>query len=364
VGESQPNANKPAAGSTAQIEWCGFSDTWIDTFSKIFIIRMIWRRVSIKARVHRNPAMFMRWIGLSFGPALVSIPLAEAIDGRLWPFSIRQSALFALLAIINGGMFAAPFLAWRYAATKAGTIDELLRPCRERERITSLIGRAAAPRRQAFMPVLLGILPAVITLLHGRAITWTAASLTLLLNTTWSMAVLGNVAYWLLVPPLLASRMRKCNDLALRWNDPAHTPGIRTLSLGFAYSACYLALGALAVTAPGIFHYPIFDPYTSYLYALLAGLSAWVGVYTHINIYFIVQGFKLRILDDLATQDKFVVTPDRSSEILEKLENKPVTAAISMYDKIATAPAMPYGTGVVVPYLSAIAGSVVAFLLQ
>jgi sterol 24-C-methyltransferase len=64
------------------------------------------------------------------------------------------------------------------------------------------------------------------------------------------------------------------------------TPGIRTLSEGYAYPALFLALGALAVTLPGLLgNTPLLGDLQPYLYGWLLILSLWVAVTTAFHFF-------------------------------------------------------------------------------
>jgi hypothetical protein len=278
----------------------------------------------------------------------------------------RVVFLIVLLGVIDGGMFAAAILAWRYGLERAHTIDDLLRPCANRDHVVSIVDTGIDTQRQAIFPVVFAILPWAIVLIHDGVHTWTEFPfLLLLLNTTWSAAVLGNVSYWLIVPPIMVMRLRSCDDVMLRWNDPARTPGIRTFSEGYGYPAFFLALGALGVTFPGLVDHPIFGAYAIYLYGWLILLSLWIGVLSQLNIYLIVRKFRLQMLDDLAPADSFLVRNHESASLLDRLEQGPhIQLSVSTYEKIASAPGLPFGTGLVVQYAAAVFGSIVAFMLQ
>ena len=232
--------------------------------------------------------------------------------------------------------------------------------------MVSIIDRAVEHNRQAILPLLLASLPWLIAgVVGGFSTPALFPFVLLLLNITWTLTLVGNTSYWLLVPPIMAIRMLSCRDMALRWNDPAHTEGIRTFSEGYAFPALFLALGALAVTVPGLVDRSLFGTYLLYLYGWLLILALWVGVLTQLCIYTIIRRFKLSILDVLAAQEGYMIPESRTAEFLALVEGRPdLTDSLALYNVVAAAPGLPFGTAVVVPYVAAIVGSVVGILLQ
>ncbi|WP_157734899.1 hypothetical protein [Pseudofrankia inefficax] len=302
-------------------------------------------------------------MSLSYGPGLLTVAVLWTTVGGTGDLSGADLLLFALLGTVNGGMLGAASLAWTFPLRRLDTIDDLIRSSTHRERIISPVLRGYGIW-QAAPPVVAAAIPVVILLARGD---FAARNVAIAVNLAWSMSFLGNVGYWLIVPPIMVIFMRRCTDLSLRWNDPARTPGVRTLSEGYAYSAIFLALGALAVTLPGLFvSARLFAGYLPYLYGLLLGLSLWVGAFTQFMIFTITRRFRLSVMDALVEGDAYQLSEARAmEEIFEKVrvsENSPSTRAA--YDMLAEAPSLPYGTGLIVQYATAILGSVVGFLLQ
>lgn len=338
-------------------DWAGFSVAWRRGFAEILAIRLVRGQADPRERLGRRPATLLRWLGLAYGPVLISLALPlGAAPGR-------RAALLILLGSINAGMFAAAALAWRYALTRASTIDDLLRPCPDREAVPGIIHRAVEQRWQVAVATLVALLPWVVPILAATPPWSEPASFVLVVNLTWTMFLLGNVSYWLVVPPVMVLRIRSWQTLAIRWNDPARTPGVRTFSEGYAYAALFLALAALAVTLPGALGTPLFGPYLPFLYALLIALSAWVGVVTQAAIYGLVRRYRLRLLDELARGSDFVVPENRTGEIANRI-GPDTSGALAVYGSIASAPGLPYGTALVVQYVAALVGSFAGLLLQ
>lgn len=355
------HVEKRATEETPPREWSGFSDAWHHAYDRIYTIRIIRQGLPASRIARTHPSAVARWLGLSFGPSTAAIAILLVADRSHLRTDI---AFLALLGVTNAGMFAAASLAWGYALRRAWTIDDLIRPAPIRDKIGGVIELAVRHRWQAPMPILFGTIPWIVFAIEFDGRNWSSLRFILLLLTvTWTGLILGNDSYWLLVPPWLVIKLRSCRELAFRWNDPARTPGIRTFSEGYAYSAMFLALGAAGVTLPGLLGYDLFGPSLPYLYGLLLTLSLWVGVATQATIYSMVRRFRLAVLDELASNRRFLLTEKESITLVDQLRGDP-SVALTVYGSIAASPGLPYGTALVVQYLAAVIGSVVGFLLQ
>lgn len=364
AGVTAADSGEDTIPSAASEQWAGFSDVWRKGYRYIYTIRLVRGRLPMDDRVTRHWSRLVRWLGLAYGPGI--LVLVALFTYRPWWPSLDRIILIAELGTINAGAFAAAALAWGFALKRTGAIDEVLRSCSNRGKIVGVIGRAVDHDRQAVLPIVFAALPWIGAGLQGDFAHDAVIPLVLmLLNITWSMALIANVSYWLLVPPLIAIRMARSREIELRWNDPARTPGIRVLSEGYAYPAFFLALGALALTGPRIANYPLFGRYLPYLYAWLLILSLWVGVLTQVCIYTIVRRFKLGVLDELTSGRDFLLSARRSREIISRFVGYvQFKEQLSVYERISTAPALPFGTATIVQYVAAIIGSLTGFLLN
>jgi hypothetical protein len=307
---------------------------------------------------------WVRWLGSAYGPPLLSIVVLAASGTR--SFTGDHGWLLFLLGTINGGMFAAAVLAWKYALLRAPSLDELLEPCPTRDSLVGVIAAALRHRYQLTLPLALAIVPWICLATYSSHWLHSPTGILVLINSTWSLALLGSVSYWLFVPPVLVIRLRTCREVRLRWNDPAHTPGIRTLCEGYAYPAVFLALAAFAVTVPGLVDHPVFGRLLPFLWLWLVILALWVGIATQLSVYLIVRRFKLRVLDDLAADGSGLMLAEHQSRGIGALVrgDQELGAVLSVYGSVTAAPGLPYGTALVVQYIAAIIGSLVGFLLQ
>lgn len=352
-----PLTDNTATAVTEPAAWAGFSKAWERGFREIIAIRLVRGRVEPQVRMRKRPAAVARWLGFAYGPTLIGLVLPLGADPA------QRSILLLLLGTINAGMCAAATLAWRNGLTKATMIDRLLHASPHRDTVPAIVHRGLDLRWQVVPPVAFALLPWVIALANGSFTRPTMATLALVTNLSWTLFLLGNVTYWLAVPPWLVVRMRSWSTLSLRWNDPARTPGLRALSEGYGYAGLFLALGAGVVTLPGMLGIPVFGPYLPFIYALLLALSGWVGVATQAFIYAIVRRFRLRLLDELAKSESFYLTENRSAEIVTST-NRDLSDTLAVYGAVAGAAGLPYGTALVVQYCAAVVGSITGVLLQ
>lgn len=349
--------------ATAADSWSGFSDVWNEGYREIYAIRAIRGKLPVNDSVTKHYQAMFQWFGLSYGPPIVTLAILAASSS--WP-SPDRIALLCIIGTVNAGAFAAASMAWGNALRRSSTIDDVLRPCPERDRVVSVISRAIRNDRQSILPLIAASLPWIVAGVHGDFTlqTWVPCTL-LLINLSWSLAIIGNVSYWLLVPPVIVLRMRSCSEISLRWNDPARTAGIRTLSEGYLFPGFFLALAALAVTVPGLIDHEIFGAYVIYLYAWLMLLSLWVGVLTQACIYMIIRRFKLRVMDEVASSETVVFSYSRARDDVKViLERARLADQLSVYGIVSSAPGLPFGTATAVQYLAAVVGSVISFLLQ
>jgi hypothetical protein len=370
---AQPAVPKPATGATAHgaqrptkhpEPWRGFSEAWERGFREVYTVWLPRGRSSVSEIAIGRWQTWVRWLGSAYGLPLLSIVVLAASGTR--SFTGDHGWLLFLLGTINGGMFAAAVLSWKYALLRAPTLDELLEPCANRESLIAVISAGLRHRYQLTLPLAFAIVPWIGLAASSSRWLHSPTGVLVLLNSTWSLALLGSVSYWLFVPPVLVIRLRACREVRLRWNDPAHTPGIRTLSEGYAYPAIFLALAAFAVTVPGVVHHPIFGRLLPFLWLWLVILALWVGVATQLSLYLIVRRFKLRVLDDLAEDGSGLMLAEHQSRGIGALvrRDQELGAVLSVYGSVTAAPGLPYGTALVVQYIAAIIGSLVAFLLQ
>lgn len=343
--------------------WRGFTAVWELGFREVYTVWLPRGRSSVHETAIRHRRTWIRWLGPSYGPALLSILLLAA--SGTGSYHADHAWLLLLIGTINGGMFAAAVLSWKFALLKAATIDELLEPCGNRESLVEVIAAAVRHRWQAPPPILAAAVVWIAFIVSDSRWLDTMTGVVVLVNCTWSLMLLTNVSYWLVVPPILIVRLRSSRELRLRWNDPARTAGIRTLSEGYAFPAVFLALAAFAVTLPGALNHSLFGPFLPYLYLWLLLLSLWVGIATQFSLYAIVRRYRTGILDALAASHGMLLAENESAMLPSLVrEDDQLSSMLPIYGSIAASPGLPYGTALVVQYVAAVVGSLVGFLLQ
>lgn len=356
-----PRRRQPPLGPSPP--WRGFTAVWELGFREVYTVWLPRGRSSVHETAIRHRRTWLRWLGPSYGPGFLSILLLSVAGPG--SFHADHAWLLLLIGTINGGMFAAAVLSWKFALLKADTVDELLEPCSNRDSLVAVIANAIRHRWQASPPILAAAFVWLGFAASDSKWLGSVTGVVVLVNCTWALMLLTNVSYWLVIPPILIIRLRSSRELRLRWNDPARTTGIRTLSEGYAFPAVFLALAAFAVTLPGALNHALFGSFLPYLYLWLLILSLWVGIATRVSLYAIVRRYRIGILDALAASHDMLLPENQSATLPALIRNDDqLPSVLSIYGSIATSPGLPYGTALVVQYVAAVVGSLVGFLLQ
>ena len=147
----------PAQTATSSTQWRGFSAVWERGFREVYTVWLSRGRGSVGEIAIGRWQTWVRWLGSAYGPPLLSIVILAASGTR--SFTGDQAGLLFLLGTINGGMFAAAVLAWKFALLRAPTLDELLEPCPNRESLVGVIAAGLRHRYQLTFPAAAAILP-------------------------------------------------------------------------------------------------------------------------------------------------------------------------------------------------------------
>jgi hypothetical protein len=273
--------------------------------------------------------------------------------------------LLVLLSAVDGGAFAAAAMAWNFAARRAHEIDSLMSVSRVRDIAVKPLYWAMPARRQLVLPILLSSVPFAVAAIR---VLWGGGSISiggwaLCGAVAWTLFIVGNDIWWLLVPPLVIWRLRRQDDLKLIWHDPARTPGIRVFAEGYGFSAAFLVIGAIVVVLPGVPWATWLGPTVPFLYFLLLILSLWIGIMTQVVIYQITRRARLRALSRLALADPVFFRQSRRAR-QRKANTSFLADSLSSYAVVAATSNLPYGSAVVVQYVSAVIGSLIGFALQ
>ncbi|WIM98929.1 hypothetical protein ACTOB_002551 [Actinoplanes oblitus] len=345
-------------GGLAGPAWSGFSDAFHRGWQEILVLKLL-------RNVRRGePRTWLPWLLASAGPLVLALLLPLLPFGWACSWSSIRWDLLEILALLNGGALAAAALAWSFAMKNGASVDALLSTCAVRDSAMRPVYRAMSVRAQLVLPLGLALIPLGVLLdglLRGRADLVFCYEC---LAVAWTLLIVGNDIWWLLVPPLIIIRIAGRDDLNLIWHDPARTPGIRTFAEGYGFSALFLIAGAVFVVLPGVPWHPLFDnAFAKWVYAALLLLSLWIGAMTQTLIYMLTRRKKLAVMrymevdqDLLWPQERFMRPARRNTTELAD--------SLTAYAAVAAAPNLPYGSAVVVQYVAAVVGSVVGFILQ
>lgn len=372
--------------------WSGFSDVWCEGMARIYAIRLLRRGLrhvvpaelsacraghGIEAtghplhnlHLHSSRPALVRYILLS-----TLLPIAALISPLIHGNATTvRVGLTLLLVALNAGMLGAADLAWGFALKRGRSIDSLLVSARRRpsgepagDWLVRPVRWALAHRRQVILPLTFSAIPFAVLLAHLDVPRWLSLNSVLLtVALSWSGFLLGNVSWWLIVPPMIVVRMQFISGLTLRWNDPARTPGIRTFSEGYTAAAILLSFAAVGVSVPPLFGVNLLGSVQPYAYGWLVILALFIGLVPHFCLYLIVRSYKLGILDRLSESDDWILASHSPVDIAARLQSRPeLRSELDSYNDIAIAPILPFGTPAGVQYAAALIGSFVAFVLH
>ena len=337
--------------------WTGFSDVFRRGQREILALRLV-------RDVRRSrPQTWLPWILASGVPILAGVVSVILPWGLASAWSNVRWGLLTLLAAINAGGLAAAALAWNFATKRSHSIDVLLSTSTARDSAVSPISRAMPWRVQIFLPTALASIPFIFA--AARTVRGSADTdlYTTCLAVAWTLFIVGNDIWWLIVPPLSIVKIYDKDDLNLIWHDPARTAGIRTFAEGYGFSAVFLIGGALVVLIPGTPWRQLLGSTIPYVYAALLLLSLWIGAMTQTLIYLLTRRNRLRVMQTLVV-DIRLTGPQARFWGRPRRDTAELADSLAAYATIASAPNLPYGSAVVVQYVAAVVGSVVGFIIQ
>lgn len=346
----------------ASAEWCGFSAAFERGRREVLILRLL-RSERLGSRTsRRRPRTWIPWLALSYWPLACAAVATMLPAGWSIAFSSGNWLVLVTLGSLNAGCFAAASLAWDFATRRARTVDALIATSDVRDDAVSPISTGLKIHYQAVLPTCLGIVPVIVMIRRVVAVGGQSGSQWILAGAAvWTLVLVANDVWWLLVPPLIVWRLCGGDRLDLRWHDPARTPGIRTLAEGYGYAASFLVLAAFCVTVPNLTGNFLLGSWVPTVWTVLIALSCWTGIGSQIAIFYLVRRERLRSLDELAVGRSW-----KSPVLLLPLKDadESVADSIAVYQAVSSSASLPYGSATVVQYFAALVGSVVGFVLQ
>jgi len=336
-----------------------FALVWARGYDNVVVLLLLRRRqdrptsgvVTASARRGSVPRWLTYWITPMIAGGVLSLT-DQSLNKTQW-------IVLVSLCLLTGGGLGAAFVSWTYAAARGRSIAALAPARRTSRALFGFIEPAYRKRLQLGLAIPVAAVSMGWISVQPLSGGSTAGRLLIVATSLITTIVIANDVYWLITAPLIAYFMLKPVPLDLRWNDPARTPGIRTLSEGYMFAASMLALAAVGVTLPGLLGAPILGDSLKYIYMVLIGLSVWVGVGTQVVTYGVIRRNRLHQLDILARAWKphLKHEPNFAREPFDTVND--YTAA---YAVVAQSPALPFGAGVVLQYAIAVGASFLGFI--
>jgi hypothetical protein len=177
----------------------------------------------------------------------------------------------------------------------------------------------------------------------------------------WSTFLGSSCAYWIGFFVMFAKHILVPGELRLVWHSPASTPGIASLSRGFAFStsATLIALAAIEYLAVRVSSYGTGMTLTVVITAVpLVGVLGFLvlGVVPHWLLFVVVREARMSALRRLVPLTGAAM-PTNSKDISLR------SPMVDLYRLIETSPGLPFSTSAIVQYAAAVLGAVLAFIL-
>ncbi|MEV6343798.1 hypothetical protein [Actinoplanes sp. NPDC051851] len=350
-----------AGGASPGRRWSGFSEAFRRGQREILVLRLV------RGVRRGSPGTWAPWVFFSVAPLVMAAALPVIVPalpfGLACPWRSIDWGLLSLLTMINFGVFAAASLAWNFGLKHGESIDNLLSTCAVRDLAMRPVHWAMSVPVQSIFPAAFAMVPLgyfVKGLMTGRQDVPYYADC---LAAAWTMLIVGNDVWWLVIPPLIIVRIRDRDDLNLLWHDPARTPGIRTFAEGYGYSSAILIAGALVIVVPEVPWHPLVSEFVRWIYPTLLILSLWIGAMTQTLIYMLNRRKKLRVLRYLEV-DQELLRPRPGLLRRAGRNTQELADSLTAYAVVAAAPNLPYGSAVVAQYAAAVVGSALGFFFQ
>ncbi|MBV9141830.1 MAG: hypothetical protein JO115_13085 [Pseudonocardiales bacterium] len=276
----------------------------------------------------------------------------------------RALIWFAGFGIVDALMLLAAVTAWTFAAERMYLVDAILNRSPARASVTRWFAKALSYRRQS-IPSIAGatLAPTYLATIQSQLGVIMQVRPTSFLMVSWTGFIGGNVLYWLWVTANVPKRLQRCPQLSLRWHDPASTPGLRLLADGYFLSALFLLAGVIAISVLGFWlprtiDVPVLLWLLYWFFALSVLTSLRITVVPFYWIWLIITRAKVRTLNHIAAQLDFpkLYTSAKLPTTVREL--------IIVYQAIAASQNLPFRTSTMVQYQTALAGSVVAFVIS
>ena len=160
-------------------------------------------------------------------------------------------------------MLAGAASGWQRLAVAAPLVDQLLGDPFAKQQLAQFLDRFWVPKPQ-FISITVGALVSVGSLfsVSGVLSDKLAIGIASYLSVALTGAIAGAGAYLATALVYFARKLSHSSRLAIRWIDPARTPGIEVLADGYLHGAPYAAAAFALVEIPLLYAFSIAPPHS------------------------------------------------------------------------------------------------------
>ena len=278
-------------------------------------------------------------------------PQWAAVRGRamLWIAGFGLTVALMLLSAM---------VAWTFPGDRGQLFDQIIASSPQQLDVTKWLARFMSYRRQLLIPIAGAVSGPIFLYFIRHEIERTIAlAFPSYLLVSWTSFVGGNVAYWLWVAPGLAKQLHRCQNINLRWQDPAallDPANGRWVWYSRYVSACRTLPWRTGFWLPKVLNAPgeVYLLFAFFGVAVCTSIRVTVVPMTWVWIMVTKRKRAAMAIIDQKLPD--LGAPDAKSAAIEKW--------ITIYQAVSNAPALPFSTGAMVQYGAAMAGSIFGFL--
>lgn len=280
----------------------------------------------------------------------------------VWPAtSIHSVRSWATLGVASGAdmvMLCAAWTAWAMFISAGGDVDALIGFSPERGEIANWANSRLRVSRQLPILVLAGLVAVWLTYSAHR---FAEVRLISYLGEVWFTLIGTSVVYWLIMMAAFIHKLSTCTKLELYWHDPARTPAVVRFCYAYVFVGAALLAGIVTCEAFALF-VPVKNGsiILNGLAVVFPAFAALVALYAvvrpYVIIYMLVWRAKKRLLDRVSTLIQDQNLDDSDAEHLEALVN--------MHQGFRDMSNLPISVANVVQYVTALAATLLAYLLQ
>lgn len=310
------------------------------------------------------------WPGVlrAAGAVMLSAMWPLLLNGLLLAVA-REHALVTLRAnlwviafgILNAAGIMTAWRGWWHLHRAAPNLEELLNGSRGEAPLPAWFKRTMGRWRQLSLSVAIVPFACFLLTISRPAIEgYLEIGIISYITVGWTGLLASNGIYWIVIVASLGRRILRLKDLQLVWHSPASTPGIVSLSSGFAFGtaaglAILLGLELLALQVSTYGNSQVLRA-MSVTFVVAAGLlTLTLGILPHWWLYQVVRDARRAALRLLS----------QSTGLVPRTPTEIATAAqrIQLYRLVESSPGLPFSTRSMAEYAVTVLATLTATLL-